>query len=59
MRASPDGRDPEEIVDPEESAEQPFSDRPGAPADAELRAEIARLKDRLQSLETKLDAVLS
>jgi hypothetical protein len=27
------------LFDPEEGAEQSFSDRPGAPADAELRAE--------------------
>jgi rhodanese-related sulfurtransferase len=46
-----DGRDPEEVAegdippasfDSEESAAQPFSDRPGAPADAELRTEGLR-----------------
>jgi hypothetical protein len=47
-----DGRDPEEVAegdnippasfDSEESGAHPFSDRPGAPADAELRTEGLR-----------------
>jgi hypothetical protein len=49
--ASPDGRDAEEVAeggtppasfDPNEGAEQFLSDRPGVPADAELRTEGLR-----------------